>query len=149
MRKLILAVAVLFATATVLPTPSHAMASRGNGARAAGCVAAVLVLGLLGLPLCAVAAKAGSKGKGGKAQVTIHKPESGKCANGNAYRIMRVSNPRSVCKNSICGGKSAPACVNLSTVRGKTHGMIIVPKSGAHLAHEIEHVCRGPEWNHF
>ena len=103
-------------------------------------------VGLLFIPHPACFYKVG--GKAGKAQVTIHKPESGTCANGNTYRVIRVANPRSVCRNSIKGGSAAAACVNLSTIRGKTHGVIIIPKSGAHLAHEIEHVCRGPEWNH-
>lgn len=136
--------AMALAALVLQPVQSHAMASRADSTnnRLATCVLSLIVIGL---PLgCKGARLSNAKATKAGAQVTIHKPEGGKCANGNEYRIMRVSDPYHVCKNSIRGGSSVPACVNMSTIRGQTVGLIIL-KTGSDRwkAHEIDHVCRG------
>ena len=69
-----------------------------------------------------------------------------------SYTIKHVPDPRHVCRHSIRGGKAAPACVNLSIIRGQVFGLIIMPPRGTPgydrlLQHEFGHVnC--PNWMH-
>lgn len=152
MRKLIVATAVAFLTASILPAiaankPIPKDLKRSPGQAAIGCG----ILTLMDLSLGAVCFKTQVRGKSSRsrmpAKVTIHKPEGGKCANGNTYRIMRVSDVRSVCRNSFKQGSAAPACTNIAGRNGNAHSIIIVDKRGSHLAHEIRHAC-DRDWNH-
>ena len=129
----------------LLAYPAYAMQSRPNSTNnaLATCVASLL---LIGLPLGCSKARLASQSKG-KAQVTIHKPVSGQCPNGNTYRVMRVSDPHHVCKNSFKHGSSVPACTNISGRNGNAHSIIILGKSDRWLAHEIRHAC-DVNWNH-
>jgi hypothetical protein len=69
-----------------------------------------------------------------------------------SYTIKNVPDPRHVCEYSIRGGKAAPACVNLSIIRGQVFGVIIMPPKGTPgydrlLQHEFAHLnC--PNWMH-
>lgn len=105
------------------------------------CTLGVLIFGIH--PACFV----GKIKAQGKAKVTIHKPVQGTCPNGNTYRIMRVSDPAHVCKNSLRGGHAVPACTNISGRNGNAYSIIILGRSDRWLAHEIRHAC-DVNWNH-
>ena len=126
----------------LLTYPAHAMQSRSSSANNA-LATCVLSLIVIGLPLGCKGAKrtrvdAAIPAKG---QVTIHRPVSGQCQNGNTYRVMRVADPEHVCKNSFKRGSSVPACTNISGKNGNAHSIIILGKSDRWLAHEIRHAC--------
>ena len=145
-KLLIMLLAIAFAT------PAQAMQSRPQPGSANNALATcVLSLIVIGLPLgCKGARLKNASTKATKTSVTIHKPEGGKCANGNTYRIMHYASDaeaRYICKNSFHSGKSVPACTNSAGKNGNAHSLITLGPTNFWKAHEVHHAC-DVTWNH-